>query len=101
MDELEQEQLSAQQMQQQQEQMEEDMLQQQQMMMQEQQLQMQQMQQQYGNAQENNQKHYFDSIETDEFVMPTNFEVEIRMQDNQVSDYFDNIVQIKRVTVEV
>ena len=100
MDELDQEQLSAQQMQQQQEQMEEDMLQQQQMMMQEQQLQMQQMQQ-YGNAQENNQKHYFDSIETDEFVMPTNFEVEIRMQDNQVSDNFDNIVQIKRVTVEV
>jgi len=37
------------------------------------------------------QKNYYDSIETDEFVMPNNFEVEIRMQDNQV----------KRVTVEV
>ena len=34
---------------------------------------------------ENQQKHYFDSIETDEFVMPNKFEVEIRMQDNQVS----------------
>jgi len=34
---------------------------------------------------ENQQKHYFDSIETDEFVMPDKFEVEIRMQDNQVS----------------
>ena len=45
------------------------------------QFQMQQMQQ-YGNANENQQKHYFDSIETDEFVMPTHFEVEIRMQDN-------------------
>ena len=40
---------------------------------------------------DNQQKHYFDSIETDEFVMPEKFEVEIRMQDNQ----------IKRVTVEV
>jgi hypothetical protein len=38
---------------------------------------------QMGN--ENQQKHYFDSIETDEFVMPNKFEVEIRMQDNQVS----------------
>ena len=28
---------------------------------------------------ENQQKHYFDSIETDEFVMPEKFEVEIRM----------------------
>jgi hypothetical protein len=37
------------------------------------------------------QKHYFDSIETDEFVMPTMFEVEIRLSDNQ----------IKIVTVEV
>lgn len=36
-------------------------------------------------GQENQQKHYFDSIETDEFVMPNKFEVEIRMQDNQVS----------------
>jgi len=34
---------------------------------------------------ENQQKHYFDSIETDEFVMPNEFDVEIRMQDNQVS----------------
>lgn len=42
-------------------------------------------------GQENQQKHYFDSIETDEFVMPNKFEVEIRMPDNQ----------IKRVTVEV
>jgi len=40
---------------------------------------------------ENQQKTYFDSIETDEFVMPDKFEVEIRMQDNQ----------IKRVNVEV
>ena len=36
-------------------------------------------------GQENQQKHYFDSIETDEFVMPNKFEVEIRMPDNQVS----------------
>lgn len=40
---------------------------------------------------ENQQKHYFDSIETDEFVMPNMFEVEIRLADNQ----------IKIVTVEV
>lgn len=40
---------------------------------------------------ENQHKHYFDSIETDEFIMPQKFEVEIRMQDNS----------IKRVTVEV
>jgi hypothetical protein len=43
----------------------------------------QQMQmQQYGAMEmqmENQQKNYFDSIETDEFVMPTKFEVEIRM----------------------
>ena len=37
------------------------------------------------------QKHYFDSIETDEFVMPDMFEVEIRLADNQ----------IKIVTVQV
>ena len=47
------------------------------------------MQQQYAQqmqmGNENQQKHYFDSIETDEFVMPNKFEVEIRMQDNQVS----------------
>ena len=43
--------------------------------------------QQYGGHHgENQQKHYFDSIETDEFVMPPQFEVEIRMQDNQVSE---------------
>ena len=28
---------------------------------------------------------YFDSIETEEFIMPNRFEVEIRMQDNSVS----------------
>lgn len=47
-------------------------------------------QQQYGNQGmpmqvHNQQKNYFDSIETDEFVMPNKFEVEIRMQDNSVS----------------
>jgi hypothetical protein len=36
-------------------------------------------------------KHFFDSIETEEFVMPNLFEVEIRLADNQ----------IKIVTVEV
>lgn len=52
-----------------------------------------QQQQQYPNQMggENQQRHYFDSIETDEFIMPPKFEVEIRMQDNS----------IKRVTVEV
>ena len=29
-------------------------------------------------------KHFYDSIETDEFVMPNVFEVEIRLADNQV-----------------
>jgi hypothetical protein len=29
--------------------------------------------------------HYYDSIDTDEFVMPNRFEVEIRLADNQVS----------------
>ena len=59
---------------------------------------------------ENQQRHYFDSIETDEFIMPQKFEVEIRMQDNSVSytihfkillthQFF--FLQIKRVTVEV
>jgi hypothetical protein len=38
-----------------------------------------------GAAGEQQQKHYFDSIETDEFVMPNLFEVEIRLADNQVS----------------
>lgn len=37
------------------------------------------------------QPNYYDSIETDEFVMPPKFEVEIRLSDNQ----------IKIVTVEV
>lgn len=46
-----------------------------------------QQQQQYANQMggENQQRHYFDSIETDEFIMPQKFEVEIRMQDNSVS----------------
>ena len=44
-----------------------------------------------GAGAEKQQKHYFDSIETDEFVMPAMFEVEIRLADNQ----------IKIVTVEV
>lgn len=46
-----------------------------------------QQQQQYGMQMQmdNQQKNYFDSIETDEFVMPPKFEVEIRMQDNSVS----------------
>jgi len=37
---------------------------------------------------EQQQKHYFDSIETDEFVMPNMFEVEIRLADNQVKACF-------------
>ena len=61
----------------------------------------------------NQQQHYFDSIETDEFVMPQKFEVEIRMQDNSVSytikfkflltllTFLIFFLQIKRVTVEV
>jgi hypothetical protein len=41
-----------------------------------------------GQAQmEQQQKHYFDSIETDEFVMPNMFEVEIRLADNQVTTH--------------
>lgn len=44
-----------------------------------QQLQMNQMQ---HIQQEQQQKHYFDSIDTDEFVMPNMFEVEIRLADN-------------------
>ena len=31
------------------------------------------------------QPNYYDSIETDEFVMPNQFEVEIRLADNQVT----------------
>jgi hypothetical protein len=42
--------------------------------------------------QDGGQKHYFDSIETDEFVMPNKFEVEIRMQDNSVS--YIKLIQI-------
>lgn len=30
-------------------------------------------------------QNYYDSIETDEFVMPNKFDVEIRLADNQVS----------------
>lgn len=40
---------------------------------------------------EGKQKHFFDSIDTEEFVMPGSFEVEIKLADNQ----------IKVVTVEV
>ena len=36
---------------------------------------------QYGQ-QEQQQKNYFESIETDEYNMPNKWEVEIRMQDN-------------------
>lgn len=62
-------------------------------MEQQRQYEMLQQQQQYGNQMGagGQQQHYFDSIETDEFIMPQKFEVEIRMQDNS----------IKRVTVEV
>ena len=61
-------------------------------------------------GQDNQQRHYFDSIETDEFIMPQKFEVEIRMQDNSVSytitfkillTHQIFFLQIKRVTVEV
>lgn len=55
----------------------------------------------YQGQQEQQQKHYFDSIETDAFVMPNKFPVEVRMQDNQVSNCPANIFQIKRVNVEV
>jgi hypothetical protein len=44
-----------------------------------------------NEQQQEQQQNYYDSIETDEFVMPTKFEVEIRLSDNQ----------IKIVTVEV
>lgn len=36
-------------------------------------------QQHYGQMK---QANYYDSIETDEFVMPNKFEVEIRLADN-------------------
>lgn len=48
-------------------------------------------QQEYDQQQQQQQQNYYDSIETDEFVMPNKFEVEIRLSDNQ----------IKIVTVEV
>lgn len=35
-----------------------------------------------GYGQQQQQQNYYDSIETDEFVMPTTFEVEIRLADN-------------------
>lgn len=54
--------------------------------------QQQQDQQDYDQQQQQQQQqNYYDSIETDEFVMPNKFEVEIRLSDNQ----------IKIVTVEV
>jgi hypothetical protein len=33
------------------------------------------------------EKHFYDSIETEEFIMPNMFEVEIRLADNQVFFY--------------
>ena len=48
-------------------------------------MQQQQMMQQDGyQVQDGQQQNYYDSIETDEFVMPNKFEVEIRLADNQV-----------------
>lgn len=41
--------------------------------------------QEQEGAQPAGERHYFNSIETDEFVMPEMFEVEIRLADNQVS----------------
>ena len=43
------------------------------------------MQEGYGPDGQPQQQNYYDSIETDEFVMPNKFEVEIRLADNQVS----------------
>ena len=43
------------------------------------------MQQDGYQVQDGQQQNYYDSIETDEFVMPNKFEVEIRLADNQVS----------------
>ena len=51
----------------------------------------QQQQQEMQAQQQQQQQNYYDSIETDEFIMPNKFEVEIRLSDNQ----------IKIVTVEV
>ena len=42
------------------------------------------MQQDGYQVQDGQQQNYYDSIETDEFVMPNKFEVEIRLADNQV-----------------
>ena len=40
----------------------------------------------YGQQQQENEyKHTYDGIPADDFKMPEMFEVEIRMQDNQVS----------------
>jgi hypothetical protein len=44
-------------------------------------MQQQQMQEQ-AFAEQQQQPNYYDSIETDEFVMPNKWEVEIRMPDN-------------------
>ena len=44
------------------------------------------MQEGYGPDGQPQQQNYYDSIETDEFVMPNKFEVEIRLADNQVSN---------------
>lgn len=38
----------------------------------------------FEQQQQQPQPNYYDSIETDEFVMPNKFEVEIRLADNQV-----------------
>lgn len=48
-------------------------------------------QQPHERQEEGKQKHFFDSIDTEEFVMPSVFDVEIKLADNQ----------IKIVTVEV
>ena len=42
----------------------------------------QQMMEQEGYQVAEQQQNYYDSIETDEFVMPTKFESEIRLADN-------------------
>ena len=42
------------------------------------------MMEQEGYQVQEQQQNYYDSIETDEFVMPSKFEVEIRLADNQV-----------------
>ena len=42
----------------------------------------QQMAYDHNQQQENQYKHTYDNIPTDDFQMPPSFEVEIRMQDN-------------------